>query len=87
MVIKPRQRPGNAGQQFESRVVLDGNQTTAIYYNEVTGFESRVVLDGNQTTLKHGTVWPQFESRVVLDGNQLPASDTPHYMRLRVVLF
>ena len=35
---------------FESRVVLDGSQTTATVRPDVTGFESRVVLDANKTT-------------------------------------
>ena len=35
---------------FESRVVLDGNQTTEVDIPTYTQFESRVVLDGNQTS-------------------------------------
>ena len=55
---------------FESRVVLDGNQTGYQNHKAWQGFESRVVLDGNQTLRRSGNARPRFESRVVLDGNQ-----------------
>ena len=56
--------------RFESRVVLDGNQTDFVKDIFETLFESRVVLDGNQTmrSPEYTVYW--FESRVVLDGNQ-----------------
>ena len=56
--------------RFESRVVLDGNQTISSGSIPYAWFESRVVLDGNQTWRPIWPLSPRFESRVVLDGNQ-----------------
>ena len=36
---------------FESRVILDGSQTTRRLNKTVDGFESRVILDGSQTSI------------------------------------
>ena len=57
---------------FESRVVLDGNQTSSGNATVLHKFESRVVLDGNQTKDWRVNQCGEFESRVVLDGNQTP---------------
>ena len=55
---------------FESRVVLDGSQTSGFPFASSITFESRVVLDGSQTENGSVDIWKQFESRVVLDGSQ-----------------
>ena len=55
---------------FESRVILDGSQTSGHKKFSLGLFESRVILDGSQTS-KRGEIskW-LFESRVILDGSQ-----------------
>ena len=55
---------------FESRVILDGSQTSAGRYNGVHTFESRVILDGSQTPSTGRSLGTLFESRVILDGSQ-----------------
>ena len=49
MVIKHKAHRLFSVYMFESRVVLDGNQTLSKMSIDHHVFESRVVLDGNQT--------------------------------------
>ena len=55
---------------FESRVILDGSQTSILAVIGFLSFESRVILDGSQTCSRHCTYPQLFESRVILDGSQ-----------------
>ena len=70
MVTKHPNHTINALNEFESCVVLDGNQTRGAVWYRTLEFESCVVLDGNQTFLDPSYVHALFESCVVLDGNQ-----------------
>ena len=70
MVIKQILPAVSSMYLFESRVVLDGNQTCPVCRVLHVAFESRVVLDGNQTKRLDIKTAGGFESRVVLDGNQ-----------------
>ena len=70
MVTKPSFLAIQVPFQFESCVVLDGNQTGLIGSPLQYSFESCVVLDGNQTCRCTPRGWRRFESCVVLDGNQ-----------------
>ena len=72
---------------FESRVVLDGSQTTVSSSGPASPFESRVVLDGSQTITVDTRMQPLFESRVALDGSQIGSLTSCQIGRLRVVLF
>ena len=73
--------------RFESRVVLDGSQTTISFSLTKQMFESRVVLDGSQTEPCAAPPGVWFESRVVLDGSQTPGGPGADQCGLRVVLF
>ena len=55
---------------FESRVILDGSQTTTNWQESHRLFESRVILDGSQTFPQNFLQLRLFESRVILDGSQ-----------------
>ena len=52
--------------RFESRVVLDGSQTSQVVSQYGKEFESRVVLDGSQTGNLCLFSDDEFESRVTL---------------------
>ena len=49
MVVKLDVYRNSVSTEFESRVILDGSQTTLSYNASKYGFESRVILDGSQT--------------------------------------
>ena len=73
---------------FESRVVLDGNQTFQCRWLQPVQFESCVILDENQT--KNAGVFGciLFERRVVLDRNPMKwnIGEFVHQFERRVVL-
>ena len=73
--------------EFESCVVLEGNQTKEYSGRFRAGFESCVVLEGNQTDPNARETWIEFESCVVLEGNQTIPPRPTSAMSLRVVLF
>ena len=70
MVVKPRTSSFRTARRFESRVILDGSQTTAERMIASRQFESRVILDGSQTLPRQPASEARFESRVILDGSQ-----------------
>ena len=70
MVVKQYGRHTPSGARFESRVILDGSQTSKSTDVEPYVFESRVILDGSQTTVSTKILRTLFESRVILDGSQ-----------------
>ena len=51
MVVKPTIGRRSISRQFESRVILDGSQTSEKHATRHWLFESRVILDGSQTSL------------------------------------
>ena len=60
--------------RFESRVILDGSQTSPPFPGHRFSFESRVILDGSQTWVvqQQSAIW--FESRVTLVKAQAEAN-------------
>ena len=52
MVVKLGNFTSEDGIVFESRVILDGSQTTSDNSVLSSEFESRVILDGSQTDFK-----------------------------------
>lgn len=60
--------------QFESRVVLDGSQTTYTVTKRTAKFESRVILDESQTLLTCRNIRLPFESRVTFVEAQAEAN-------------
>ena len=64
--------------RFESRVILDGSQTSECVVKRLTSFESRVILDGSQTSFIFIKPISEFESRVILDGSQTFAHCLTH---------
>ena len=70
MVVKLGTDPRSGTSEFESRVILDGSQTTMPAVTCVIWFESRVILDGSQTYVGGDVTLTKFESRVILDGSQ-----------------
>ena len=73
MVVKPIIRIIINRPWFESRVILDGSQTSKSSDVEPYVFESRVILDGSQTIMIIISDVKMFESRVILDGSQTMA--------------
>ncbi len=70
MVVKPHCKINRAATPFESRVILDGSQTSFQPPKRRRTFESRVILDGSQTRSPVVIEVTTFESRVILDGSQ-----------------
>ena len=70
MVVKPARNINTTDPKFESRVILDGSQTTLLTFIYLSLFESRVILDGSQTRVQRREHAIRFESRVILDGSQ-----------------
>ena len=70
MVIKPESVAKELHHEFESSVVLYGNQTSSRLIYRGAMFESSVVLYGNQTHFLDSIRSIPFESSVVLYGNQ-----------------
>ena len=70
MVVKQRCDLCRLALRFESRVILDGSQTSWCKLKILHLFESRVILDGSQTGECGVSMSLWFESRVILDGSQ-----------------
>ena len=75
MVVKLNVLMLNRLSLFESRVILDGSQTSRSVFVDASEFESRVILDGSQTAVFVVQTFLRFESRVILDGSQTEQRD------------
>ena len=54
---------------FQNCVILDSNETFALFINTFLKFQNCVILDSNETSQKTQGVSQEFQNCVILDSN------------------